>query len=322
MVKAKTRSKKVSKKTAVKKSQVAKSPTAQAAPKPQESSNVAQMKLPSVWDISKRSLDLLWRHRRLFLGIAGIYTILNIFLVRGFSGATDIAPLKDVFMGGYQGGIGQLTGSLTLFGLLITASGSDTSDVAAAYQTFLIIITSLAVVWALRQVMAGEQQVRVRDSFYKGMYPLVPVILIFLLAVLQLMPLIIGGGIYNLVVSNGIAVNLGERIAWSLIFFAGMVISLYFITSTVIALYIATLADMTPMRALRSARDLIRHRRWMVLRKILFLPLALIVISAVILLPIIWVLTPLAPWVFFVLSMIGIVVVHAYLYTLYRDLLA
>jgi hypothetical protein len=270
-------------------------------------------KLPSAWSVAKKSLGV--------LGIAAIYALLNILLVRGFSGATDLTPLKEIVSGEYPGGVGQLTTGLTLFALLFTASGTGSSDVASAYQTFLIVVTSLAVVWALRQVMAGEERVRIRDSFYKGMYPLVPVLLVLLVVLLQLLPMILGAGIYSLVVSNGIAVNVTERILWSLVLFGGLLTSLYLVASSIFAAYIAALPDMTPIKALRSARGLVRHRRWSVLRKLLFLPLAVLVVSAVIMVPIILVLTPLAPWIFFILSMVGLVVIHAYLYTLYRELL-
>ena len=37
--------------------------------------------------------------------------------------------------------------------------------------------------------------------------------------------------------------------------------------------------------------------------------------------PIIIVLTPLAQWVFFLLTMFTLVAIHAYMYTLYRELL-
>jgi hypothetical protein len=44
-------------------------------------------------------------------------------------------------------------------------------------------------------------------------------------------------------------------------------------------------------------------------------------VAAVIMLPIIIVLTPVAQYVFFVLTMFALVAVHTYMYTLYRELL-
>jgi hypothetical protein len=75
------------------------------------------------------------------------------------------------------------------------------------------------------------------------------------------------------------------------------------------------------MEALRSARELVRYRRWAVLRKIVFLPVALLVIGAAITIPAIYLITSFAGIVFFVLSMIGLAVIHSYMYRLYRELL-
>jgi hypothetical protein len=58
-----------------------------------------------------------------------------------------------------------------------------------------------------------------------------------------------------------------------------------------------------------------------VMRKVLFLPLLLLLIAAAIMLPIIIWLAPLARWVFFILTMSVLAAVHGYLYTLYRELL-
>jgi hypothetical protein len=88
-----------------------------------------------------------------------------------------------------------------------------------------------------------------------------------------------------------------------------------------VALYVVTLPDMTPLTALRSARDLVRYRRLSVFRKLIFLPIALGVIMAVVMLPFIFVVPVLAQWVFFALSMLALIVGHAYFYVLYRELL-
>jgi hypothetical protein len=93
------------------------------------------------------------------------------------------------------------------------------------------------------------------------------------------------------------------------------------LASSLFALYIVTLPGMTPIRALRSARGLVRYRRWTVIRKILWLPLLLLLVAAVIMLPIIIWLTAVAQWVFFILSMFALLAVHSYMYALYRELL-
>ncbi len=93
------------------------------------------------------------------------------------------------------------------------------------------------------------------------------------------------------------------------------------ISSSIFALYIVTLPDMTPLKALRSARELVKGRRWAVILRLLSLPVILLIVAAIIMVPIIIVLTPVAQWVFFLLTMFTLVAVHAYMYTLYRELL-
>ena len=78
---------------------------------------------------------------------------------------------------------------------------------------------------------------------------------------------------------------------------------------------------MTPIKALRSAKELVKGRRWLVLRKVLCLPIILITVAGIIMLPIIIIITPLAQYIFFILTMISLTAIHAYLYTLYRELI-
>jgi hypothetical protein len=99
------------------------------------------------------------------------------------------------------------------------------------------------------------------------------------------------------------------------------VATVYMLCSTLFALYIVTLPNTTPMAALRSSRQLVLHRRWTIVRKLLFLPVALIALTAVIVTPLIIFAAPIAPWVFFGLSTLLLPVVHAYLYSLYRSML-
>lgn len=273
------------------------------------------VRLPAAWTIASRAVSTVWKSRWLFLGIIALYGVLNILLVRGFANSSDLLQLKDVLAG-----IDAFTTNVALLAFLVTASGERSSDAASTLHALLLLITSLAVVWTLRQVMTGSA-VRIRDGFYKGMYPLIPVLLVLLVVLLALLPLVMTTALYSLLIDSGIAVTVLERVLWALVMVLGAVATLFFLPGSVMALYIASLPDMTPMKALRSARELVRGRRLPIIRKILFLPFVLAILTAVVMLPVIAVWTPAAPWVLFALSMVGIVVVHAYLYTLYRELL-
>jgi hypothetical protein len=248
-----------------------------------------------------------------------IYGLMSILLVRGLGSGINLGDIKASL----QGSTDQLTTGFSLFGTLVSNSGGSSSDAGAAYQSILLLTGSLAFIWALRQVSADKraERIRTRQAFYSGMYPLVPFLLVLIVIALQLLPLVIGGSVYSMVISAGVAVSVLEKVLWGILFFLLSLLSLYMITSSVFALYIVTLPDMTPMKALRSARELVRYRRWTVLRKILFLPLALLVLAIVVMLPIVLFLTALGEWLFFVFTLAVLGIVHGYLYTLYRELL-
>ena len=278
------------------------------------------VRLPNVWQLTVTAARTLWLHKQLFIGIILVYGLLNLVLVQGLASSTDVSSLKGELNQIFTGHFGSLASSLSSFMVLVGSAGNSSSQTAGAYQLFLALITSLAIIWALRQLLAG-QQLRIRDAYYRGMQPLIPFILVLMVVGLQLIPLLVGSSLYGLVISNGIAVHLIEKLLFVLLFAALALTTLYMLSSSLFALYIVTLPDMTPLKALRSARQLVKHRRWTVLRKILCLPVILLLVAAIIMVPIIVWLTPLAQWVFFLLTMFGLAAVHAYMYTLYRELL-
>lgn len=262
----------------------------------------------------------LWQHKRLFGGIVAIYGIFNLVLVRGLAGSSDLSTIKGTLDSVLSGFGGKLASSATSFAYLLVSSGSSNTATSGIYQSILVVICSLAFIWALRQVLANHR-VRIRDSFYQGMYPLIPFMLMFALIGLQLVPLGIGGSLYALVTANGIAIHFWEKALFIVLFIVLGLWSLRMVTASMFAMYIATLPDMTPLRAYRSAKKLVYGRRLLIWRKLIFLPVIMLVLAALIELPLILFLTPVAEWMFFILSMVALPIAHGYLYNLYREML-
>jgi hypothetical protein len=277
-------------------------------------------KLPNIWRLTRTAADILWQHKALFVTITLVYGLLNLLLVRGLASATDVGSIKQDMNQLFRGQLGGLSSGVGVFVVLLGSSGNNSSSTAGAYQLFLGVITTLAIVWALRKVFGGTK-IRARDAFYHGMYPLIPFILVLLVVLLDFLPMLIGGVLYTIVTVNGIAVNGFETLIFAGISLLLISLSFYLLCSGIMALYIVTLPEMTPLKALRSARDLVRGRRWSMIRKILWLPVVLLLVACAIMLPIIAWLTPLAQWVFFVLTMFGLTAANTYMYVLYRELL-
>ncbi len=295
-------------------------------PNPNESGNTRRfgfrkpvkhpVKLPSTWQLAKTSALTLKQNKGVFLGLSGVYAVLNLVLVQGLTNSANTASLKNV-------SIAHIGSTISSLGAFMALSGSAPGSVTPAsglYQLILGLMTTLAVIWALRQLLSG-QSIRIRDAYYQGMYPIIPFILVLLVICVQLLPFVVGAKIYSIVITGGIAVNVFEK-AFSLLLFLVLALwSLYMISATIFALYIVTLPDMAPIKAIRMARELVRHRRFTSLRKILALPLILFLLTALIMLPIIVVLSAVAPWVLFALTMAILVAANVYMYTLYRELL-
>lgn len=302
-----------------KKSESPKKAPISAAPAAAEAKTDRAATLPGSFRLLYDACMLVKNNWQVFLGIALVYALLNALLIQGLNAAADLGTLKHT-LNQIPGSGGQLANGFSLYTSLLGASGTSLSPTAGAYQFVLAVVVSLAVIWSLRQVHAGYD-IRIRDGFYRGMYPFVTFLLVLLMVVVQLLPLALGMGVYSIIMNNGIAVSPGEQFTFLLLFLGLALISLYLLCSSLFALYIVTLPDVSPMSALRSARELVAGRRWTILRKIVFLPLALLFLSAIVLVPVALFATPLATWIFTALAAVLLVIVHTYMYNLYRSLL-
>jgi hypothetical protein len=266
----------------------------------------------------KRALGLLQMEWKVFLVIAVIYGVLNALLVPTIS-STDLSVAKDNFDAALKTGSSNALGGVGIYAYLLGTAGTSNSEVAGVYRFLLALIVSLALIWTIRQVYAG-QKVTIKDGFYKGMAPFVPSLLLLGVAIIQMLPLVIGSFIYTLVVTTG-GLAAGQIAAWAVFAFLTAFLSLFFVCSTLFALYIVCLPDVTPLVALRAARELVRGRRWLIMRRVAVLPIILLIVGVILLMPFIFLVTGIAGWAFLFVLTAMLPVIHSYMYLLYRELL-
>ena len=197
--------------------------------------------LPSAFKLFKTSLGVIKSNKRLIIGITLIYALLTLVLVNGFGSSLNVSQLKEAMEEFVGGSFANLTIATTLFGALITSAGSSVSATGGVYQSVLLIIFSLATIYSLRKLFAKEA-VSIKDSFYKGMYPLVPFLLVLLVIGLQLIPMAIGAWVYGLVNANNIAITAAEKGIWFIFFGLMVVLSMYMISSSIFGLIIVRCA--------------------------------------------------------------------------------
>jgi hypothetical protein len=270
-------------------------------------------KLPGSWRMAWQALLILkdfWRSLGL---IILIFSLLNLVLASGLSAVIRNVNNLNLELAG-----GRMDNALAQFGSLAGGSGA-TGDSGSAVSSIIFIIASLAFIWALRQLLAGDK-IKVKEAFYKGMAPLVPFIIILFVIILQLLPITITAALLGIIVSG--AFGQAATVIFTILLFAAATWSLYMLASSVMALYISTLPDMQPLRALRSAKDLVRFRRLAVMRRLLMLPILMLLAFLLIFIPLLLIYPPVAAPLFFIAYTLAIFFSHTYLFNLYRWLLA
>src|SRR5262249_33506988 len=141
-----------------------------------------------------------------------------------------------------------LSDAFSGYGSLIGgSSGGGQAD--STVQTFLLILESLVIIWALRQLLAGEV-IKVKQAYYQSMSPLVPFLLVLGVIILQLIPLTLGGAIFGVVASS--ANNGAATALFGLLFVLLGGWSVYMVSGSIFAIYIVTLPNMQPRQALRA----------------------------------------------------------------------
>lgn len=274
--------------------------------------------LPSSWRIFKTSTKTITSNKRFFGVISLIYAVLSYIFIKAANSGQSIGEMQSALTGSIEN---TATRSLTVYGVLLGNSTQVKNQISGIYQAIILIIISLAIIYGLRHIIMVKKRVTAKESLYKGMTALIPFILVLIVIGLELLPFGLGSGIYASVVSTGIAVTGIEQFLWQLFVISLGLLTFYMVSSSIFALYIVTLPDMKPIKALKAARELVRYRRMAVVRKLLFLALIIMVIMGVVIVPLIAFLPIAADIIFFFSTIAVLPFVHTYVYTLYRKML-
>jgi len=254
--------------------------------KKKKAAKVIAAKRRSSWRILKDSVVIIKSNFKLIGGISLIYAILLYILVFSDAGL-DIANAKTYINDALGTGTNNVSTSFTIFGYLLDNTAISNNPVLPLYQTVLGVIFSLAYIWSQRQIFEGNKTARIRDAFYKSTDQLIPFILILLLVGLQFIPAVIASSIYNSTILQGLVTNSIELVIIISIILFLLFVTLLLLVPSVAAIYIVTLQDATPIHAYKTARKLIKGRRFAIIRKLLVLSFVLVAVTGAILIPLI-----------------------------------
>ncbi len=295
------------------------------------------LELPGYIAFTFEVATVLKTHKKTFLFLAVFYAVFSAVLVGLTSQdayTTLTTELKQTGSQVFQGNWGQVGQAGLLF--LTVVSGSTAQTLQPDQQVYAILLGLLAwltAVWLLRNILAGHK-VTFRDGLYNAGAPIVSTFFIFCVILVQLLPIALA--VLGYIAANQSQLLSGGGIAAAVFWLtaAGLgLLTVYLITSTLVAFVVVTQPGMYPLHALRVAGDLVIGRRIRLLLRWLWLFVTVAVVWTIVMIPFIlldswlkgmWpVITwlPVIPVVLLLLSSATIVWVSSYVYLLYRKVL-
>lgn len=289
--------------------------------------------LPGYWAFTNQVRALLWKNWRLFGGLVLVYMAATI-IISGFGAQQSYNTLTqsirdgsgDLFKGNF-GAVGQ--SALTLLSVVTVGLSPNLSQAQSILGGLALFFAWLATIWLLRNTLAGHNP-RLRDGLYNSGSPVLATVAVGFIITLQLLPAATAIILYSAAQGSGLLDGgASAMLAWCGIFLLPL-LSVYWVTSSFIALVIVTLPGMYPMHAIRSAGDLVVGRRLRVLYRMSWLLLIVSLTWAIIVIPIIqfneWLKSvtpvanqlPIVPLVVIGMSSLTLIYVTSYIYLLYR----
>lgn len=275
--------------------------------------------------------SLLLRNRKLFV-LLSIVTTLLILILSGLSSHQLYSSITESVGTDSEG----VPMSLQVGTLVLSTAGlmaSGTSEAQQVYIAAIGLITWLASVWLLREILAGQKP-RLRDGLYNAGSPIISTVIVALLLLLQFIPVGLLALVYIALSTTGL---ISEGLGAFLFFGAAALVvtlTLYWITATLFAMVIITLPGMYPWQAMRAASDIVVGRRLRMLYRVIWMIIQIISTWVIVMAPVvlldIWLndlfgwfkYVPLVPVMSTWLAMALVIWASSYVYLLYRKVVA
>lgn len=299
---------------------------------------VRKLSVPGLLHHAADTFGIIFKNWKLFLPLIIFSVILNIALVGLMSESTYVQFQQTLEDTNAQIAGGEI-GNFAKAGLLLISTvttGGLTGGLGEAQTIFAVIvflIIWLVTIYLLRHRLA-EKPVKLRDGFYNALTPLLSTFVVFLVAIIQAIPLLIVIFTYSAAVQTGFLATPFYALVYFIFAATLITLSAYLLSSTLIALVAVTAPGLYPLTALKTASDLMAGRRIRFIIRLIFLLLVLAVVWVVVMLPLIaidlwlkgiwsWLKGfPFVSILLLIMTCFTFIYVSAYLYLYYRRMLA
>lgn len=294
------------------------------------------LEVPGIMYHIMATFRIIFKNWKLFLPLLILVIVAAIVLVGLMSESTYQqfqTILDETTEQAEVGDIGPVAKAGLLLISTVTTGGlsGGSSEAATIFTVLIFLVIWLVTVFLLRHILAGHT-VKLRDGLYNAMTPLLSTLVVFIVAVIQCVPIFI----LVIVYSAAIQTDFLSTPFYALVFFIFAVLmillSAYLLSSTLMALVAVTAPGLYPMQALRTASDLMMGRRIKFIIRIIALIIMLAIVWVLVMMPLImfdlWLkqfewasAIPFVPICLLIMTCFTGIYVSAYFYLYYRWML-
>ena len=244
--------------------------------------------LPSLTSQASAAFKMFFKFWKIFLPLLLIFVGLYIFLIGAMSENTladvkaNVEQTNKDVADGKIGTVGKA--GLTLLGIISTGGLTTMNDAQIVIAVLLFTIIWLVTIY-LARLLAGHQEIKMRDGFYSALSPLVSTLVVGLIIFLEAVPIMLTIIVFQVALTTEFL----STPFYALLFFmfAALMItlSLYLLSSSFFAIIVVSAPGLYPLTAVRMAKNLIMGRRLRFLIRVFYLVIIVALLYLLLLMP-------------------------------------
>lgn len=245
--------------------------------------------LPSLTSQASAAFKMFFKFWKIFLPLLLIFVGLYIFLIGAMSENTladvkaNVEQTNKDVADGKIGTVGKA--GLTLLGIISTGGLTTMNDAQVVIAVLLFTIIWLVTIYLARHLLAGYQEIKMRDGFYSALSPLVSTLVVGLIIFLEAIPIMLTIIVFQVALTTEFL----STPFYALLFFmfAALMItlSLYLLSSSFFAIIVVSAPGLYPLTAVRMAKNLIMGRRLRFLIRVFYLVIIVALLYLLLLMP-------------------------------------
>lgn len=249
------------------------------------------LEVPGMMAHILKTFKIIFQNWKVFLPLLIVSVVMGVVFVGLMSESTyqqfqEILDQTTAEMGSGDIGVMGKAGLLLISTVTTGGLSGSSSEAAAVFVVLIFLMIWLVTIFLLRHILA-KKKVTFRAALYNSMSPLVPSLVIFIVAVLQCIPIFI----FIIALSAAVQTEFLATPFYALVFFIFsalmFLLSGYLLSSSLMAFVAVSAPGLYPGKALRTAAELMQGRRIRFILRLVALILALAVTWVVVMLPII-----------------------------------